>query len=67
MEAILITQEETAQLIGVSVQTLRRWVDSGCPCVTLNPAARGHGVRRRYDLQEVRAWLRERARKETRA
>lgn len=53
--SILLTQKETALAIGVSPNTLSKWVD--CPCVRI-----GNGTRRgyRYILEEVLAYLKDR-------
>jgi phage terminase Nu1 subunit (DNA packaging protein) len=50
----LLTPAQLAALMGVSARTVARWDLEGCPCEWA-------GRRRRYDLEAVKAWNRERA------
>ena len=47
-EEIPISIGEAAEILGVSVKTLRRWFDAGKIPVTINPS--GH---RRYYLSQI--------------
>ena len=47
-----LTASEAAALIGVSVATVRGWADDG-----RLPAYRTEGGHRRFELEELRAWL----------
>lgn len=52
---------ELAAALGVSVVTVYRWKKQGCPCVEEKPNRAGvTGSRPRYNLQAVRAWLKQR-------
>lgn len=50
-----LTASEAAALIGVSVATIRGWADQG-----RLPSHRTVGNHRRFELEELRAWLAER-------
>lgn len=53
----LLTLRETAQILGVSVDTARRWADEGeLPCTTI-------GTRRYFPRAAVEAWLAEQTRR----
>lgn len=58
---MLITQIKTAVELGVSQSTLQKWVAAGCPHVLINPEAKGRAIRRRFDIEQVRAWLESRS------
>lgn len=55
------TQLQTALELGVSQHTMQLWVKEGCPHILLNPKATGRSVRRRFDVQAVKAWVEQRA------
>lgn len=57
----LCTQKDLAAMLSVSVRTVRNWHKSGCPRVCIGTAQIGKGVRVRYDMDEVKAWLRSRS------
>lgn len=48
--------DEAAQELGVSVATLRRWIQRGCPVASRG--RRGRGLATMIDPGEVRAWRR---------
>jgi hypothetical protein len=50
----MLTPAELAAAMNVSTRTVARWDAEGCPCEWA-------GSRRRYDLDAVKAWNRERA------
>lgn len=50
----MLTPAELAAAMNVSTRTVARWDTEGCPCEWA-------GSRRRYDLNAVKAWNRERA------
>lgn len=57
----LCTQKDLAAMLSVSVRTVRNWHKSGCPRVCIGTAQIGKGVRVRYNMDEVKAWLRSRS------
>ena len=57
----LCTQKDIAAMLSVSVRTVRSWHKLGCPRVCIGSAQIGRGVRVRYDMEEVKAWLRSRS------
>ena len=50
----MLAPAQLAAAMGVSTRTVARWDTEGCPCEWA-------GSRRRYDLDAVKAWNRERA------
>lgn len=50
-------QNQTAAELGVSRPTLQKWVADGCPHIKINPNATGRAIRRRFNVEQVRAWL----------
>jgi phage terminase Nu1 subunit (DNA packaging protein) len=50
----MLTPAQLAAAMQISTRTLARWDTEGCPCEWA-------GHRRRYDLEAVKAWNRERA------
>ena len=55
--ARLLKQAEAAQALCISEGTLRSWKD--CPRVYIGKSANGKARRVRYDLDEVKAWLKQ--------
>lgn len=55
--ARLLKQAEAARELGIAENTLRGWKD--CPRVYIGKSANGKARRVRYDLDEVRAWLKQ--------
>ena len=52
---LFLKQADAAKALGVSEVTLRRWTD--CPRVYIGKSSTGKSRRVRYDLDEVKAWL----------
>ena len=55
--AKLLKQAELARELGVAENTVRHWKD--CPRVYIGKSANGKARRVRYDLDEVKAWLKQ--------
>lgn len=55
--ARLLKQAELARALGIAENTLRGWKD--CPRLYIGKSSSGKARRVRYDLDEVRAWLKE--------
>jgi predicted DNA-binding transcriptional regulator AlpA len=53
LEPLVVTTEELAQLLRISVATLDRWRDSG----RLGPPGNKIGGRRLWALTEIREWI----------
>lgn len=54
---ILLTHKEAARALGVCGVTLRRFRAEGCPAVYVGLKQKGRGIRPRYNLPAVLAWL----------
>lgn len=48
-------KQQVAAFFGVSVRTVERWVNSGCPVLRLG--GEGLGKRPRFRLSDVSAWI----------
>ena len=53
--AKLLKQAELARELGVAENTVRSWKD--CPRIFIGKSSSGIARRVRYDLDEVKAWL----------
>lgn len=53
--AKLLKQAELARELGIAENTVRYWKD--CPRIFIGKSSTGKARRVRYDLEEVRAWL----------
>ena len=54
----MLTAGQLQKALNVSRTTYERWIKLGIPCVTL-PG----GGNRRYDLEQVKAWMKEKEQK----
>jgi len=52
-----LTPAELMNAIKISTTTYKMWVKEGMPCVRLSSSPNAH---RRFNLEEVEAWLKER-------
>ena len=55
--AKLLKQAELARELGVAENTVRSWKD--CPRLYIGKSSSGIARRVRYDLDEVKAWLKQ--------
>ena len=55
--AKLLKQAELARELGIAENTVRHWKD--CLRIFIGKSSSGKARRVRYDLEEVRAWLRQ--------
>ena len=59
------TPQEAAAALGVSVATLTRWKNAGCPYKESKPYGQGNrSSRPRYNVEEVKKWIAAQNRKE---
>ena len=59
------TPQEAAAALGVSVATLTRWKNAGCPYKESKPYGQGKRASRpRYNVEEVKQWIAGQGRKE---
>ena len=59
------TPQEAAAALGVSVATLTRWKNAGCPYTESKPyGIDNRSSRPRYNVEEVKKWIAGQGRKE---
>lgn len=61
MNKIFYTQKEIADMMGVTISTVRRWQNLGCPFIRVGAKMAGGGCRTRLDAEKVKAWLESRS------
>lgn len=62
MKAINITATQLAKKMGVSKNTITKWIRAGVPCVYMGEVlASRKGSRPRFELEKVMKWLEERS------
>lgn len=60
-----LTRKQLAETLKVSVVTIQRWGQEGCPTFEIGKASSPKGARPRYRLSGVLAWLGERSKQRT--
>lgn len=54
----LLNRSQLAKVLNISVMTIRRWDENGCPNYLIGFNEKPRGKRYRYDAKEVLCWLR---------